>query len=90
MPTIKPISDLRNYSSVLRDVSETNPVYLTRNGRGCYALVDISSFERFNASLALLSDLAEGEESAQKGGWVSLADTRAVLQRTAAEKSNAR
>ena len=50
MPTIKPISDLRDYNSVLQDVSETNPVYLTRNGRGCYALVDISAFERFNAS----------------------------------------
>lgn len=34
MPNIKPISDLRNYSDVLRDVSVGAPVFLTKNGRG--------------------------------------------------------
>ena len=42
MPTIKPISDLRNYSAVLQDVAFGAPVYLTKNGRGCYAIVDIA------------------------------------------------
>ena len=41
MPNIKPISDLRNYSAVLQDVTVGSPVYLTRNGRGCYAIIDI-------------------------------------------------
>ena len=41
MPNIKPISDLRNYSEVLRDVSEGSPVFLTKNGRGRYAIVDM-------------------------------------------------
>ena len=41
MPNIKPISDLRNYNEVLRDVSVNEPVFLTRNGRGRYAVVDI-------------------------------------------------
>jgi hypothetical protein len=27
MPNIKPVSDLRNYNSVLRDVAEGNPVF---------------------------------------------------------------
>ena len=90
MLTIKPVSDLKNYDSVLRDVSEANPVFLTRNGRGCYALVDISAFERFNASLTLMSELAEGEDSAQKGGWISFADARATLRCTVTQKRNAR
>ena len=30
MPNIKPISDLRNYSEVLRDVSIDSPVFLTK------------------------------------------------------------
>ena len=30
MPNIKPISDLRNYTEVLNEVNEGNPVYLTR------------------------------------------------------------
>ena len=41
MPNIKPISDLRNYSDVLRDVSVGAPVFLTKNGRGRYAILDI-------------------------------------------------
>jgi len=41
MPNIKPISDLRNYSEVLRDVTIDSPVFLTKNGRGRYAIFDI-------------------------------------------------
>ncbi|MDD3661421.1 MAG: prevent-host-death protein, partial [Lachnospiraceae bacterium] len=31
MPKIKPISDLRNYTEVLKEVDATSRVYLTRN-----------------------------------------------------------
>ena len=41
MPNIKPISDLRNYTEVLKEVSTNRPVYLTRNGRGAYAIVEV-------------------------------------------------
>ena len=34
MPTIKPVSDLRNYGEVLRDVAVGQPVFLTKNGHG--------------------------------------------------------
>lgn len=34
LPNIKPISDLRNYTEVLKEVKTNQPVYLTRNGRG--------------------------------------------------------
>ena len=47
MPNIVPISDLRNYSAVLQDVSAGSPVYLTKNGRGCYAIVDIEDQEDY-------------------------------------------
>ena len=40
MPNIKPISDLRNYTEVLHDVAVGAPVFLTKNGRGRYAIVD--------------------------------------------------
>lgn len=30
MPNIKPVSDLRNYASVLMEVHENEPVYLTK------------------------------------------------------------
>lgn len=44
MPNIKPISDLRNYSDVLRDVNIGAPVFLTKNGRGRYAIIDIQDY----------------------------------------------
>ena len=46
MPNIKPISDLRNYTEVLHDVAVGAPVFLTKNGRGRYAIVDMQDYER--------------------------------------------
>ena len=46
MPNIKPVSDLRNYNEVLRDIAVGEPVFLTKNGRGRYAIVDIEEFEK--------------------------------------------
>ena len=66
MPVIKPISDLRNYPSVLRDVQPGSPVYLTKNGRGCYAIVDISDLERSQAADRLVAELDAGAVSARE------------------------
>lgn len=41
MPNIKPVSDLRNYNEVLRDISVGEPVFLTKNGRGRYVIIDM-------------------------------------------------
>lgn len=41
MPTIKPVSDLRSYTDVLKDVAEGSPVFLTKNGHGRYVLLDM-------------------------------------------------
>ena len=46
MPNIKPISDLRNYNEVLRDIAVGAPVFLTKNGRGRYAIVDMEEYEK--------------------------------------------
>ncbi|MGM9938680.1 type II toxin-antitoxin system prevent-host-death family antitoxin [Catenibacterium mitsuokai] len=45
MPVIKPISDLRNYNQVLEKVSVGSPVYLTKNGHGCFTIMDINEQE---------------------------------------------
>lgn len=74
MPNIKPISDLRNYSDVLRDVSVGAPVFLTKNGRGKYAILDIRDFEKTEATLKLFSELAKGRQSGEKQGWLNLED----------------
>lgn len=50
MPNIKPISDLRNYSEVLHDVAVGAPVFLTKNGRERYAIVDMQDYEKTQAT----------------------------------------
>ncbi len=72
MPNIKPISDLRNYSEVLHDVSVGSPVFLTKNGRGRYAIMDIRDFEKTQATLRLMDELAKGQKSGEEKGWLTL------------------
>ena len=76
MPNIKPISDLRNYSDVLRDVTAGSPVFLTKNGRGRYAIVDIQDYEKTSAALTLINELAKGRTSGEEKGWLSSDDVR--------------
>ena len=44
MPNIKPISDLRNYNEVLRDVTAGEPVFLTKNGYGSTVVMSIEQY----------------------------------------------
>lgn len=76
MPNIKPISDLRNYSDVLRDVAVGAPVFLTKNGRGRYAIMDMQDYEKSQATLKLLDALAKGKKSGEEQGWLSPEDLR--------------
>lgn len=80
MPNIKPISDLRNYSDVLKDVDEGSPVFLTRNGRGRYAIVDIRDYEKDQAAKMLMSELDKGKKAGESEGWVSAGDARAHFE----------
>lgn len=52
MPNIKPISALRNYGEVLRDVAIGLPVFLTKNGHGRYAVMDIEEYREYEKMLA--------------------------------------
>lgn len=74
MPNIKPISDLRNYTEVLRDISAGEPVFLTKNGRGRYVLIDIEDYEKTNSLIKLLSELSKGKKAGEEKGWLSIDD----------------
>lgn len=80
MPNIKPVSDLRNYNDVLRDIAVGEPVFLTKNGRGRYVIVDINEYERQRATLKLLSELAKGEKSAREKGLLSEEEADAIIK----------
>jgi len=79
MPNIKPVSDLRNYNEVLRDIAVGEPVFLTKNGRGRYAIVDMEEFEKTQATLKLMSELAKGEASAKEKGYIDISEGEALL-----------
>ena len=79
MINIKPVSDLRNYNSVLETVEEGNPVYLTKNGNGEYVIYDIKDQERFDKlekAVKLMADLLEGRESGEKESYISIDEIR--------------
>ena len=71
MPTIRPVSDLRNYNDVLSQIAIDSPVFLTKNGKGRCAIMDIEEYEKNRATLKLLSELAKAEKSADELGWLS-------------------
>jgi prevent-host-death family protein len=72
MPNIKPISDLRNYTAVLQDVAVGAPVFLTKNGRGKYAIMDIQDYEDTQTALALISELNKWRKSGDEKDRISL------------------
>ena len=82
MPNIKPISDLRNYNTVLREVTYGKRVYLTRNGQGAYALLDMKELDELDKQIALarlMFDLNKVEKRAEREGWINADDGEKML-----------
>ncbi|MBR0266101.1 MAG: type II toxin-antitoxin system Phd/YefM family antitoxin [Clostridia bacterium] len=83
MPAIKPISDLRNYTEVLKEVDAVSRVYLTRNGHGAYAIMSIEEadeLDRLKAAHSIVADLNRSKERAEKEGWVSDDEIQAIMR----------
>lgn len=68
---IQPVSALRDYNKLLKEVDTDNPVFLTKNGHGKYAVINIEEYDRFVNGMKLLKDLKQAEV---KGGHYSLED----------------
>ena len=83
MPNIKPVSDLRNYSEVLQDVAEGSPVFLTKNGRGKYAIVDMRDYEKTLATIRLMNELEKGRRSAETAPLITPEAMREHFRRRA-------
>lgn len=72
MMNIKPVSKLSNYNKLLKEVTKDRPVFLTENGRGMYAIINIEEYDRLKASIEIVEKLKEAESS----GVVSLSDAK--------------
>ena len=83
MARIAPISDLRNYGTVLDQVEPGVPVYLTRNGHDAYSIRTMEDEEYFlkaEAMIQLLSELNAEIRSGEEEGWLSTEDICAHLR----------
>lgn len=80
MPNIKPVSDLRNYNEVLKDIADGSPVFLTKNGRGKFAIMDIEEYEKNQATIKLLEKLIKAENSVKSDeDWLDEDQVKAKL-----------
>ena len=82
MPNIKPISELRNYSSVVNEVKYGSRVYLTKNGHGQIAMINMQELDEMEKELALCKfrlEMEKGERSILEEGTVSSDELKAEL-----------
>lgn len=80
MASILPVSDLRNYNEVLKNCQLGEPVFLTKNGRGRFVVMDIEDYERDKAEKKLLEKLHEAEEAVKDGnGWLTMDELKAKV-----------
>ena len=80
MPSILPVSDLKNYNEVLSQCDGGAPVYLTKNGRGRYVVQSMEDYERQLATIQLLTELAKGVDSLRREGGLTIDEAFAGLE----------
>ena len=81
MANILPVSDLRNYNEVLKNCQVGEPVFLTKNGRGRFVVLDIEDYEKDRAEKKLLAKLQEAKETVADGtGWLSLDELKSAME----------
>ena len=70
MPHIRPVSDLRNnFADISRTVHESSePVFLTKNGRGDMVVMSMEAFERHQFDSEVYIKLKEAEFEAKTTG----------------------
>lgn len=69
MPTIRPSADLRNsYNEISEFCHEySEPVFITKNGKGDLAVMSIEVYEQLKGRLELYSLLEKGLEDERTG-----------------------
>ena len=82
MPNIMPISELRNYTNVVKNVKYGSRVYLTKNGHGQIAMINMKELDDMEKELALYRfrlEMEKGERSIMEEGTVSAEDLKKEL-----------
>ena len=69
MPAIRPSADLRNNYNEISEFCHkyTEPVFITKNGKGDLAVMSMETYELLSGKLELYSLLGEGLEQVKQG-----------------------
>ncbi len=59
MAVIEPVSELRNNGKILEKVKPSQPVFLTKNGKGKYSIHDIEDDKKYEEALAMIQLLTD-------------------------------
>lgn len=63
----------------MKDISLGEPVFLTKNGRGKYVIVDLDEYKKTQAVIKLMSELAKGEKSIMDRGWTDISEVEIMF-----------
>ena len=76
MPTIRPSADLRNSYNEISEFCHTysEPVFITKNGKGDLAVMSIDMYERLCGKAELYALLEQGFEDERQGNTRSLSE----------------
>ena len=69
MPTIRPSADLRNKYNEISDFCHeyTEPVFITKNGKGDLAVMSMETYELLSGKLELYSLIGTGLDQVKQG-----------------------
>lgn len=83
MPTIRPSADLRNsYNEISEFCHEySEPVFITKNGKGDLAVMSIDMYEQLCGKLELYNLLEKGFEDERQGKIRPLSDAISDIRR---------
>lgn len=73
MPSIRPSSDLRNSYNQISEYCRTHsePVYITKNGKGDLVVLDIESYEKLVGRFELSTLLDQGLEDVKQKNYIN-------------------
>ena len=80
MANILPVIDLKNYNEVLKNCRKGEPVFMAKNGRERFVVLDIEDYGLEQAEKKLLVKLQEAEEAVKDGkGWMSMDELKELV-----------
>jgi len=86
---VRPITHLKSRTAdLVREVSEEGrPITITQNGEAKVVVMDVETYDRWRAAMALLKALAQGEADVSRGRTVKQVEAfrraRRAIERTA-------